>query len=129
MPQSLLAFLAMMIATMAAFNQMSAKLGSYNEMIYSEFELMANAVAIDQMERIDLLTDYEDLETWDSALVERSFESGSRTVTFDLAITVRWVDDEGNPSAIETDQKEVEIQAMEDHFSRVMVTHSRIFSD
>lgn len=119
----------MMIATMAAFNQMSAKLGSYNEMIYSEYELMANAVAIDQMERIDLLTDYDDLETWDSALVEQSFESGSRTVTFDLAITVRWVDDEGNPSAIETDQKEVEIQAMEDHFSRVMVTHSRIFSD
>lgn len=119
----------MMIATMAAFNQMSAKLGSYNEMIYSEYELMANAVAIDQMEMIDLLTDYEDLETWDNALVARSFASGTRTVTFDLAVSVHWVDDEGNLSATETNQKEVEIQAMEDHFSRVMVTHSRIFSD
>lgn len=119
----------MMIATMAAFNQMGAKLGSYNEMIYSEFELMANAVAIDEMERIDLLTDYEDLETLDSTVVQRSFESGSKTVTFDLSITVGWVDDEGTPSELETDQKEVQIQAMEDHFSRVMVTHSRIFSD
>lgn len=129
MPQSLLAFLAMMIATMAAMNQMGAKLGSYQEMFYSEFELMANAVTIEQMEIIAITTDYDDLDGWDAAAIDRSFNTGSRSVAFDLAIVVRYVDDNGNPSEVETDQKEVVIQAMEDNFAKVMVTHSRIFSD
>lgn len=129
MPQSLLAFLAMMIATIAAYNQMGAKMGTYQQMIHSEYELMANAVTIEQMEIIALATDYDDLEDLDGDVLSRSFTAGSRSVSFSLTIDVQFVDDDGSPSASETDQKEVSIAATNTLFATALVTHARIFSD
>ncbi len=72
MPQSLMAFLAMMLASMAAFNQMNSRMGTFDSMVRGEYELMANALVLEQLELIDLGTNYADLEDWNGAEMTRS---------------------------------------------------------
>ena len=74
MSQTLMAFLAMMIAALAAINQYTAQIQSYDEAYRTEFEMMANALALEQMEVIDMTTDFDDLENWDGDALTRTYE-------------------------------------------------------
>jgi len=129
MPQSLMAFLAMMIASLAAYNQMNGQLSTYDTLVRGEYEMMANGVVLEQMELLDLGTDYEDLEDWDGDELSRSFTVGDISVSFTLAVDVQFVDDDGFPSAIETNQKEVSITATQEKFLVPLVQHTRLFSE
>ena len=129
MPQTMMTFLAMMIASIAAFNQMNSQMHTYDQMVRAEYELMANAVALERMEIIDMTTDYADLEDWDRITTTATFTSGSFSVSFELEITVGYVDDDGLPSEAETTQREVNIKATNDKFLVTLVNHSRLFSD
>ncbi|MBT3448901.1 MAG: hypothetical protein HOC28_06740 [Bacteroidetes Order II. Incertae sedis bacterium] len=129
MPQSLMAFLAMLLASIIALNQMTAQVETYDQMISAEYELMANGVALEQMEIIDLSTDYDDLEDWDGIEMTKDFSIDVSTVTFDLEIDVDWVDDNGVVSASPTDQKQITISASQEDYSRTLVAHTRLFSD
>lgn len=129
MPQTLMAFLAMMIASVAAFNQMSAQMLTYDEMVRGEYELMANALVLERMEIIDMTTDYDDLEDWNDSSLSAAFSAGGISVTFTLDVAVIYVDDDGLFSESETDQKEVSIEATNEKFGMTLVTHRRLFSD
>lgn len=129
MPQTMLAFLAMLIASLAAFSQMSHQLGTYDSMVLSEFELMANGVVLEQMEIIDMTTDYEDLEIWDGIENTKSFTIDDFSVDFKLVFQVQYIDDDGFPSENPTNQKELQIAATHEKFTRTLVRHRRLFSD
>ncbi len=90
---------------------------------------MANAVVLEQVELIDLGTEYDDLEDWDGAEMERAFTVGDFSITFTLTVNVQFVDEDGVPSEAETDQKEVAVSATQEKFLLPLVTHSRLFSD
>mgnify|MGYP001107481195 FL=1 len=129
MPQSLMAFLAMLLASIIALNQMTAQVETYDQMISAEYELMANGVALEQMEIIDLSTDYDDLEDWDGIEMTKDFSIDVSTVTFDLKIFVVWTDEDGEFSETETNQKQVTVSASQADYSRTLVSHTRLFSD
>jgi YbbR domain-containing protein len=124
-----MAFLAMLLASIIALNQMTAQVETYDQMISAEYELMANGVALEQMEIIDLSTDYDDLEDWDGIEMTKDFSIDVSTVTFDLEIDVDWVDDNGVVSASPTDQKQIKISTSQEDYSRTLVAHTRLFSD
>lgn len=129
MPQSLMAFLAMMIASIAAFNQMGSKAAVFEQMIHSEYELMANAVVIERMEIIAVGTDFGDLDDLDGETMTGTFAAGDLDVDFTLTLDVWYVDDDGDPSAGPTSQQELEITAENTHFNQPLVVHSRIFTE
>jgi len=129
MPQSMMAFLAMMIASIAAFNQMGSKAAVFDQMVRSEYELMANAVVIERMEVVAVGTDFDDLDKLHGDVEQVSFTAGSLSIEFTLTYQVRYVDSVGGPSGIVTSQQEVEITAENDRFSVPLVTHSRIFTE
>jgi hypothetical protein len=128
MPQTLLAFLAMMIAALSAINQYTAQLQSYEAAYRSEFELMANAVVLEEIEIIDLTTSYGGLESLNGSELKRSFEIGADGIEFDLTVTVTFVDEFGTPSATATTQKELSIAAIHPRFATPLVTHTRIIA-
>lgn len=125
----MLAFLAMMLATLAALNQYQAQLHTYDAMIRSEYEIMANAVTIEEMELIDVGMDWDDLEDVDGDTMSVTFSAGDFDIDFQLIFAVQYVDDQGTPSGSPTDYKEVEIEASHATYSIPMVTHTRIFTD
>jgi len=129
MPQTLMAFLAMMIASIAALNQMTAQVQTYDDMIRGEYELMANALVLERMEVIDMTTDYEDLDDWNGQTLAATFSAGGLSVSFSLAIVVVYVDDDGTESESATNQREVTIRATNEKFGMTLVRHNRIFSD
>ncbi|NQV71607.1 hypothetical protein HQ496_00690 [bacterium] len=108
---------------------MNSRIGSFDNVIRSEYELMANAVVLEQMELLDLGTDYEDLENWDGDELDRSFTVGDMSIAFTLIVEVQFVDEDGQPSEVETNQKEVTIRATQEKFLVPLVQHSRLFSD
>lgn len=129
MPQSMLAFLAIMIAGISAINQQSRQLSTYNEMILSEYLLTANATVIEQMEIISASVDFDDLPSWDGAELVRSFEAGDLSLDFDLIVAVQYTDEDGNPQAGPTNTQEVTIIASHERFETALVTHSRLIAD
>ena len=124
-----MAFLAMMIASIAALNQMTAQVQTYDDMIRGEYELMANALVLERMEVIDMTTDYEDLDDWNGQTLAATFSAGGLSVSFSLAIVVVYVDDDGTESESATNQREVTIRATNEKFGMTLVRHNRIFSD
>jgi len=126
MPQTLLAFLAMMIAALASINQYTAQLQSFEAAYRSEFELMANAVVLEEIEIIDLTTNFSALGALDGEERTRSFEVGSVSVEFDLSISVIYVTESGVLSLDPTPQREVAISATHPRFTTPLVTHKRI---
>ena len=64
--------MAMMLATIAALNQYRGQIRTEEEMIRSEYEIMANAVAIEQIQILDIGTDWEDLEDVDGDTMQVS---------------------------------------------------------
>lgn len=129
MPQTLLAFLAMMIAALATINQLTERIKSFDETLRGEYELMANALVLERMEVVDLTTDYDDLEDWDGIQQILGYDVSGNNLDFTLDYEVTYVDDNGDPSEQETNQKEVSISASNEKFAWTLVTHQRLFSD
>ena len=129
MSQTLMAFLAMMIAALAAINQYTAQIQSYDEAYRTEFEMMANALALEQMEVIDMTTDFDDLENWDGDVLTRTYEVWNGDLEFTLNISVQYVDESGEPSVDPTSQKEVTVAAQHPRYSVTLVTHTRIIAE
>lgn len=129
MSQTLLAFLAMMIAALAAINQYTAQIQSYDEAYRTEFELMANALVLEQLEVIDMSTDFEDLEDWDEDEFTREFAVGDDALEFTLSVEVQFVDESGEFSEDPTSQKEVTVAAEHPRYSVTLVSHSRIIAE
>lgn len=129
MPQSLMAFLAMMVASIAAYNQMGTKMAVYEQMVHSEYELMANAVVIERMEVVAVGTDFDDLDKLHGDVETVSFTAGDLSIAFTLTYQVRYVDSVGGPVGIVTSQQEVEITAEHSRFGYPLVMHSRIFTE
>jgi len=130
MPQTLLAFLAMMIAALSAINQYTAQLQSYEASYRSEFDLMANAVVLERIEIIDLTISYVDLLDLNGTQEKRSFQIGTTDVEFDLEITAAYVDESGEKpeTTNPTTQVELSIAATHPRFATPLVTHTRIIA-
>jgi hypothetical protein len=128
MPQSLLAFLAMMMATLAALNQYQSQLTTYESMVRGEYEVIANAVVIEQMEIVDLSIPWANLESVDGDTTTAEWAIGSENVSFQLAFAVQYVDEDGTPSGTPTTTKEVAISASNSKFSTDLVNHTRMFT-
>ena len=124
-----MAFLAMMIAALAAINQYTAQIQSYDEAYRTEFELMANAVVLEQLEVIDMSTDFDDLDNWDDDSMTLEFEVGDDGIEFTVGVSVQYVDESGEPSGTPTSQKEVTVSAQHSRYSVTLVTHSRIIAE
>lgn len=124
-----MAFLAMMVAALAAINQYTAQIQSYEQTYRNEMELMANALVLERLEIVDLTTDYDDLEDWDGTEETETYTVGDGSIEFALTYSVGWVEEDGTPSATETDQKELTISASHERFSVTLVSHSRMFAE
>ncbi len=124
-----MAFLAMMIAALATINQLTGQIQTFDETLRGEYELMANALVLERMEVVDLTTDYDDLENWDGIQQIRGYDVSGNNLDFTLDYEVTYVDDNGDPTEEETDQKEVTIIATNEKFALTLVTHQRLFSD
>ena len=125
----MLAFLAMMIAALAAINQYTAQIQSYDEAYRSEFELMANALVLEQLEVIDMSTDFDDLEDWDEEEFTREFAVQDDGIEFTLNVSVEYVDESGEFSEDPTSQKEVTVSAQHPRYTFTLVTHARIIAE
>lgn len=119
----------MMIAALAAINQYSAQIQSFDEAYRTEFELMANALVLEQMEIIDMSTDFEDLEEWHGDEMTQEFAVGDGGIDFSLGVSVQYVDESGEFSETATSQKEVTITAEHPRYTVTLVTHSRIIAE
>ena len=129
MSQTMLAFLAMMIAALAAINQYTAQVQSYDEAYRTEYELMANALVLEQIEVIDMTTDFEDLEDWDGDEFTREFAVQDDGIEFTLTVSVEYVDESGEFSEDATSQKEVTVSATHPRYTVALVTHTRIIAE
>ncbi len=129
MPQSLMAFLAMSIAIMLSMSQFRSDIQSYQSMVEDEYEIMANAVALEALEIISASTDWDDLDVWDDSTMAINFSLPGFQESFDLGFQVQFVDAFGNPSGVPTTTKEVEVVAMHDRYTLPIVTHARLISD
>ncbi len=128
MPQTMLAFLAMSMAVFIALNQQRADLKTVESIVDSEYEILANAVALEQMEIVAASTDWVDLDDWNGLEISRNFILNDFQESFDLKITVQYVDGAGNPSAVPSTTKEVSILAMNDRYTLPILTHARLLS-
>ena len=127
MTETLYAFLAMALITLLSLNQQRSTLATYQNLIHSEFELMANGVALQEMEilsgkEFDSLLDYNDF------VKETTFTAGSVSVPFQVRATVRYTTREGDPSPSPTDYVEMTVSVSHDQYDNPLVTHVRILS-
>ena len=82
----MLAFLAMSMAVFLALNQNRAEIRSYESIVDAEYEIMANAVALEQMEIVLASTSWDDLDVWDDSLVTRNFSINTFQEFFDVEV-------------------------------------------
>jgi len=102
---------------------------SWDNMVRSEYEIMANAVTIEQMEIINQQVDWDDLDGLNGDASTVNYPVGSLTVDFTCTVAVQYVDATGTPSASPTSYKEVALTTSSDRYSVALVTHTRIFAD
>jgi len=130
MPQTMLAFLAMMVASMAAFNHQLAAIRVQEERIRSEFEIMANAVALEAMELKAVPVGFDGLEAFDDTKGTSYFEVEDISEAFTLAWDVVYVDSNGDESLVPTDMREVSVMVYHERYpNRPLVHHTRIIGD
>jgi hypothetical protein len=127
MAQSLLAFLAMMVASLAAYNQQMSSLRSQEARIRSELEMMANAVALDELEINAASRSWTALDDLDDTSGQSNFTLDSVSVAFNWEWDVRYVDDDGEESAIATDLKEAEVTITHERWGFDLVVIARTF--
>ena len=129
MHQTLLAFLSMMVATLAAYNQQLSAIRSQDAMIRSELEIMANAMGIQEMEIQAASAAWDDLDLLDDLQGTATFDVNGMSVDFSTLWNVQYVDDEGTLSYSPTDVKEVSVALTNTRYGFALVTHTRLFSD
>lgn len=124
-----MAFLAMMIATLASMQQQQATMATYLRMVYQEYEIMANAVALQELEVIDLNVEYDDLDGLNGTSQSTFYEAGDQDVNFTVSYTVQYVDDSGHPASLATDVKQVTVSVTHEQFDLALVKESRLIAD
>ena len=129
MPQTLLAFLAMIMITSSSLNYFEGQKRSHDNMIRSEYEIMANAATIEAMEIIGQAIDWDDLDALDGDSTSVDYSIGALSVPFSLETLVRYVNVDGTPSATPTSYKEVALTSTNSKFDIPLVTHTRIFAE
>ena len=129
MPQSMLAFLAMMMITIASMNYFQAQMRTNDKMIRSEYEIMANAATIEQMEIINQTVDWDDLLKLDGDSSAIAFGVDALSVDFTMHIDVQYVTVTGAESVTPTSYKEVSLTTASDRYTLDLVTHTRIFAE
>lgn len=129
MPQSMLALLAMTVVMLSSHSQHSSRLASYSAMIEDEYELMANSIAIEQIEIITTGTVFSSLESWDGTVTTRSVSLPSINEPFILTITVDYVNSSGNAVIGPTSKKMVVVSVTHDNYNRPLVTHTRLIGN
>jgi len=128
MPQTILAFLAMMIASMAAFNHQLAAIRVQEDRIHIELEIMANAVGLEAMEMQAVPMDFNSLGLLDDAETQRLFQVEDKSETFTLGWDVVFVDANGQEVGTPTDYREVSVEVFHAKYPTVpLVRHTRIF--
>lgn len=127
MAQTLLAFLAMMVASIAAYNQQMSAVRSQEDRIRGELEMMAAAVALEEMEVTAASRSWSSLDDLDGTSGSTSFVLDTIDVAFDWEWDIRYVDDDGNPSGTPTDLKEAEVTITHERWSFDLVIIARTF--
>jgi hypothetical protein len=125
----MLAFLAMMMITIASMNYFQAEMRTNDNMIRSEYEIMANASTIEQMEVINQTVDWDDLFNLDGDSSTVTYGVDAFSVDFAMEVDVQYVTVTGAASATPTSYKEVSLTASNDKYSVDLVTHTRIFAE
>ncbi len=129
MPQTMLAFLALMMITVSSLNYFEGQQRTHDNMIRSEYEIMANAATIEAMEIIGQGTDWDDLDELDGDSTSVSYTVGAFSVPFSMETAVQYVNADGTPSATPTAYKEVALTSSNTRFAVALVTHARIFAE
>ncbi len=129
MPQTMLAFLAMMMISISSLNQYQAQMRSYDNLIHSEYEIMANAVTIERMEIINLGIDWADLNALHGDSTAVSYAVGATIVPFTMRSAIQFVTVTGAASGTPTSYKEVALTTSHERFNLDLVTHTRIFAE
>ena len=127
MPQTILAFLAMMIASMAAYNHQVSAIRVQENRIHTELEIMANAVGLEAMELQAVPMGYAGLANMNDRETQSLFEVEGASETFTLEWGVQYVDANGDPSATPTALREVAIEVFHAKYpTNPLVRHTRI---
>jgi hypothetical protein len=127
MPQTMLAFLAMMVASMAAYNHQLAAIRVQEERIHIELEIMANAVGLEAMELRAVPLSWNGLATLDDQETQSLFQVEEKSETFTLTWDVVYVDMNGAESATPTDLREVSVEVFHAKYPTLpLVRHTRI---
>jgi len=125
----MLAFLAMMMISISSMNYYQAQMRSNDNMIRSEYEIMANAATIEQMEIINQTIEWDDLLVMNGDTTDISYGIDDFSVEFTMSTNVQYVTVTGSPSGTPTSYKEVTLTSASDKFTVNLVTHSRIFAE
>ena len=127
MSQTLLAFLAFMIAMFFALHQQRRMIVSNESIVHSEFEIMANAVALQKLETV-ASSSYVNLFNHDDTAQTINFAAAEVAVPFDIAVDVLYTTESGVPSAVPTDYTQVAVSVTHQRYANPLVVHRRIFS-
>ncbi|MFT5143011.1 MAG: hypothetical protein ACI80V_002321 [Rhodothermales bacterium] len=117
----------MMVASMAAYNQQMSGVRAQEDRIRSELEVMANAVALDEIEIGAASRSWTSLDDLDGTSGITSFTLDSVSVAFNWEWDVRYVDDDGVESTLPTDLKEAEVTITHDRWALDLVIIARTF--
>jgi len=127
MPQTILAFLAMLIASLAAFNHQMAAIRIQEERVHIELEIMANAVGLENMETIAENLGYAGLPNIDGRETAATFQVEDKSEAFTLHWDVHDVDANGDSTSTATNFREVMVEVFHSKYpTRPLVRHTRI---
>ncbi|MFT4603963.1 MAG: hypothetical protein ACI9W4_000681 [Rhodothermales bacterium] len=127
MPQTLLAFLAMTVASVAAYNQQMSSVRLQEDRIRSELEMMASAVALHEIEATAAPMSWSALDDLHNTSGKADFSLDTVSVPFNWEWDVRYVDDLGEISVVATDLKEAEVTISHDRWAFDLVVIARTF--
>ena len=122
-----MAFLAMMVASIAAYNQQMSAVRSQEDRIRSELEMMAAAVALHEMETKAAAMSWVALDDLDDTSGTANYTLDTVSVAFNWEWDVRYVDDLGEISGSPTDLKEAEVTISHDRWTFDLVIIARTF--
>ncbi|MBN4056361.1 hypothetical protein JYT20_01435 [Rhodothermus sp. AH-315-K08] len=127
MPQTLLAFLAVMVASMAAYTQQISSTQNQEDRIRSELDMMASAVALHELETRAASMSWSALDDLDDTTGSSNFVLDSLSISFNWEWDVRYVNDAGEISGTPTDLKEAEVTVTHSRYSMDLVIIARTF--